>query len=176
MKTATAKYFQGCSTVAEIKALYKQLAIKNHPDRGGDTATMQEINNQYEAALKSCNGQTVTGSDGKEHTYKWDEETERKLMVVIDKLLTLQMENVDIALIGVWIWITGDTKPYKEQLKEMGCRWHAQRGCWYFKPYEAKHWGSNASLEDLAKTYGSTDVENLRKKERKAGKKGIKSA
>ena len=176
MTTAT-NYFKGFETVAEIKAEYRRLAREWHPDLGGSTEVMQEINNQYEKALKGCNGQTVQGSDGKEHTYKWNEETERKLMEVIDKLLSLKMENTDITLIGIWIWITGETKPYKNHLKEMGCKWHAVRGCWYFKPYEGRHWGSNASLEDLAKTYGSTDVENLRKKERKTGKgKGIKSA
>jgi hypothetical protein len=170
------KYFTE-STVAEIKAKYRQLARENHPDLGGDTEVMQEINRQYEAALKACNGQVSKSADGAEHTYKWDEETERKLMEIIDKLLSLKMEGVSIDLIGIWIWITGETKPYKEALGKNGlkCTWHATRKCWYWKPYEGKHWGSNASLEDLAATYGSTSVENLKKKERK-GKKPLKKA
>jgi hypothetical protein len=168
-------YFQGCSTVAEIKVQYKKLAFQYHPDLGGDVEIMKDLNNQYEKALKGCNGQTTQGSDGKDHVYKWDEETERKLVEIIDKLLSLQMSGVGISLIGIWVWITGDTKPHREQLKEMGCKWHATRGCWYYKPYESRHWGSSASLEDLAKTYGKTDVENLKKKERKgkASKKQI---
>lgn len=171
-------YFQGLSTVAEIKTQYKKLAFENHPDLGGDTEVMKEINSQYERALKSCNGQTTRGSDGKDHTYKWDEETERKLMEIIDRLLSIKMEGVEIALIGIWVWVTGCTKPHREQLKEMGCKWHATRGCWYYKPYEARHWGSNASLEDLAAQYGKTEVEDLKKKERKSkgAKKQVKSA
>ena len=158
------------STVAEIKAKYRQLARENHPDLGGDTEVMQDINRQYEAALKSCNGQVSRGSDGVDHTYTWDEETERRLIEMIDKLIALQMVGVTIDLIGIWIWITGETKPHKETLKGLDCKWHATRKCWYYKPYEAKHWGSNASLEELAETYGLTDVTKLKKKTTKKGK------
>ena len=36
------------STKAEIKAAYRKLARENHPDRGGDEATMKRINVAYE--------------------------------------------------------------------------------------------------------------------------------
>lgn len=162
------KYFTE-STVAEIKAKYRQLARENHPDLGGDTEVMQDINRQYEAALKACNGQVSRGSDGVEHTYKWDEETEQKLIEMIDKLLSLKMEDVDIDLIGIWIWITGKTKPHRKALGKDGlkCSWHSTRQAWYYKPYEGKHWGSDASLEELAETYGKINVENLKKKPKK---------
>jgi DnaJ-class molecular chaperone len=42
-------YFSKCSTVEEVKSLYRTLAKQHHPDLGGDTATMQEINSQYHA-------------------------------------------------------------------------------------------------------------------------------
>ena len=32
----------------EIKKAYKKLAMKNHPDRGGDTKTFQEISQAYD--------------------------------------------------------------------------------------------------------------------------------
>ena len=38
------KYFKDCKTIEEVKSLYKKLAMENHPDKGGDTATMQAIN------------------------------------------------------------------------------------------------------------------------------------
>jgi hypothetical protein len=171
----TMMYFDGL-TVAEIKSAYRRLARENHPDLGGDTEVMQEINRQYEAALKACNGQVSRDAEGTEHTYKWDEETERRLMEMIDKLIAIKMENVNIDLIGIWIWITGDTKPHRKILKAMGCIWHSTRGCWYYKPYEGKHWGSDASLEDLAKTYGITDVNNLKKKKKTKKEKQMKPA
>jgi len=170
-------YFQGFTLVSDIKVEYRNLAFKHHPDLGGDTETMKVINRQYEDALKHCSGQTTKGSDGKDHSYKWDEETERKLIEIIDKLLALRMESVDISIIGLWIWITGETKPHRAALGKdgLGCTWHATRGCWYYKPYESKSYRSTASLEDLAGVYGKADVSDLKKKPRSPGKK-IKSA
>ena len=149
------KYFEGLTKVEDVKTLFRRLAMKHHPDRGGDTATFQEIQAQYQSALRACNGSTSTGSDGKEHTYKYNEESEIDLMDKINTFLALNMENVNIMLIGVWIWIDGDTKPHKDKLKELGCKWHGRRKCWYFHN-QKKRFGkySKGSLDELAAKYG----------------------
>ena len=41
-------YFSHCKTLDELKAEYRRLVKKFHPDMGGDTATMQQINNEYD--------------------------------------------------------------------------------------------------------------------------------
>ena len=46
------KWFINCKTLEDLKAEYKKLVFKHHPDRGGDTATMQEINNEYDEMFK----------------------------------------------------------------------------------------------------------------------------
>ena len=40
-------WFVGCTTQAEARALYRKLAMCHHPDRGGATADMQSITEQY---------------------------------------------------------------------------------------------------------------------------------
>ena len=45
------KYFASINDLSALKAAYKRLALANHPDRGGDTAVMQEINSEYDAAF-----------------------------------------------------------------------------------------------------------------------------
>lgn len=45
------KYFAGTNDLNALKAEYKRLAMQHHPDRGGDTATMQAINAEYDAAF-----------------------------------------------------------------------------------------------------------------------------
>ena len=47
------KYFYDCHTLEEVKRKYKELAMLHHPDRGGNTATMQEINLEYEEIQKN---------------------------------------------------------------------------------------------------------------------------
>ena len=150
-------------TVEQIKINYKKLVVKHHPDLGGDLETMKALNNAYEAALKSCNGQTSKDDQGQEYTYKYNQEIEKALMDKIIELLSLNMENVEIDLIGTWIWITGDTKPVKDKIKQAGCTWHSKRGCWYFKI--GKYYGRSSpdSLEELAKKYGCTNANKFNK-------------
>lgn len=33
-----------------------------------------------------------------------------------------------------WLWISGNTYEYKEELKQFGCRWSKKRKQWYWKP------------------------------------------
>lgn len=42
------KWFNNPSTLEELKQQYKKLALKHHPDLGGNTADMQGINNEYD--------------------------------------------------------------------------------------------------------------------------------
>lgn len=45
------KYFTGCTTLEALKKEYRRLAMANHPDRGGDEATMKAINAEYDAVF-----------------------------------------------------------------------------------------------------------------------------
>lgn len=38
------KYFSSCRSLDELKAEYRRLTLKYHPDVGGDFETMKEIN------------------------------------------------------------------------------------------------------------------------------------
>jgi hypothetical protein len=51
MKGAYMKYFSKAKSIEEAKILYKKLALENHPDKGGETSTMQEINAEFELAF-----------------------------------------------------------------------------------------------------------------------------
>ena len=35
-------------TLEELKTIYRKLAMQHHPDRGGDSETMKEVNNEYD--------------------------------------------------------------------------------------------------------------------------------
>lgn len=41
-------YFKGCTTIEEVKERYKKLAFTYHPDAGGTTEQMQDVNLQRE--------------------------------------------------------------------------------------------------------------------------------
>jgi hypothetical protein len=141
-------FFAGLSTPEEIKKTYRDLARQHHPDLGGDLETMKIINAQYHDALNGQNGRV---NDGR--TYKYNRKAEQEIMDVIAELLKLP--NLEISLIGYWVWIQGDTKPSKDILKANGCRWHSGRSCWYWKPSWCGRSRSNpGGLETLAAKYG----------------------
>jgi len=125
-----------------------------HPDRGGKTSTMQLINVQYQQALQLVDGQISTGTDGAEHQYYYHANIELALMEVISQLIKLNMQEVEIALIGTWVWIIGNCKPYKGTLKVLNCKYHFKRKCWYFHTgiYRASH--SSSHLSELGEKYG----------------------
>jgi len=158
-------FFKNCLSIEAIKKHFKALVLKYHPDlKGGDLEIMKLINIQYQEALKTCDGKTYKGDDEKEHTYTYSSEIEEELMNKITELVSLQMSNVEIHLIGLWLWIMGETKIYKDQLKVLGCFWHSKRECWYFKSQQIKSRSSKGSLEDIAKKYGVTNINNLKNK------------
>lgn len=41
-------YFQNINSLSELKKQYRELVKNNHPDKGGDIAVMQAINNEFE--------------------------------------------------------------------------------------------------------------------------------
>ena len=85
-------YFSNCKTQAEAKALYRELVKEHHPDAGGDTRTMQDINEQY-ANFHASNAnsdarerQRTAHADGKKSTTDYhdlDEVTEKIRIMIL---------------------------------------------------------------------------------------------
>jgi len=145
-------YFIDCHTVEAIKARYRELAFRWHPDTGqGDTAIMSEINNQYHKSLARANGQT---SDDGKHTYNYKQDIEQALIDKIGQILALRRSDIDVALIGTWLWITGNTRECREDLKKLGMKWHTNRQAWYFHVEKWQGRRSPHGLSVLAQKYG----------------------
>lgn len=151
-------YFVNCQDINEIKKTYRNLAMENHPDRGGDTATMQKINEQYHNALNGKHETKFTGDDGKEYTYWYNQQKEQSIIDKLDELIALNLsDGSEIWLIGFWIWILDTDKELDyDKLKSAKCRWHSKRKCMYWKPAGKRRsrYNKDASLEDLGHKYG----------------------
>ena len=167
-------YFEDCNNVGEIKKRFHALMFENHPDRHGPEVREQQNNITaaiiavYHELLSAANGTQSKGTDGRTHTYSYNRANEAAVIAKIQQLLALRLSGVQIQLIGLWIWVTGDTKPVRAQLKEASMRWHSKRLCWYWKPYSGRRtrYNKRASLRDLADTYGSKQYENEQQAQR----------
>jgi len=148
------KTYFSAKTLEELKVEYKKLAMANHPDRGGDTATMQAINNEYERLFNELKDAHNNNSESK---YKVNESPEG-YMDLINKIINLEGLNVEIC--GSWIWISGNTKDHKEILKASKCRWAKKKMMWYFRAEEYKSRRSRGSytIDDIRNKYGSESI------------------
>jgi hypothetical protein len=155
MTTKTFKYFTDFSSIDMVKKQYKKLAFKLHPDVGGSTEEMQQLNNEYEAALKQIEYIDKTTGETKTRSYQFDKE----YIDLIEKLIKLNMENVDIEICGFFIWLTGNTKEYKDDLKTFGLWYSRDKQAWYYKPAWYKGHNTKAySMDTIRNTYGSINV------------------
>ena len=141
------KYFVNCQNLDELKKAYKAAALKNHPDMGGNTATMQAINAEYSARFevlkRSQNEHATTESAG-------------DFIAIIAALLKL--DALEIELCGRWLWLGGNTKEHKEALKAAGCRWSSTKKLWSWHfAEEGQRWHKGAkTMAEIRSKYGST--------------------
>lgn len=145
------KYFARCTTLEELKAEYKKLVMIHHPDRGGDLATMQEINAEYDYLFPQLKNKHKN-KDGEAYE-KENEEAPNEFKDLMETLI--RMDGVHIEIIGCFVWVSGDTKPHKDQLKELGFRWHSKKLCWYKAPADYKRHGRKQyGMDEIRSMYG----------------------
>jgi|BioPla2DNA2_1021312.scaffolds.fasta_scaffold189662_1 curved DNA-binding protein CbpA len=151
----TINYFKGIDNLQDLKNLYRELAKKHHPDHGGDNETMKKINAEFEYLFN-----TLPKTKGE----KASEQTATDYIKVVENII--HIPDIKIEIIGTWIWITGNTKPVKEELKKAGFKFAPKKVAWYWhgqKKYR-KRSKKKLSMEEIRNLYGS---EELEKKERK---------
>ena len=151
------KYFSECKTAEDVKRTYKEWAKKLHPDCGGDAEQFKEMSAEYERAFEELKTVHVNAS-GETYT-KETNETAKQYSDIINSII--HFEDVTIEIIGSWIWLTGNTLPYKEQIKAAGFWWSKTKRAWYYngddkKSYRRGHYNMN----ELRNKWGSTVIDN----------------
>ncbi len=153
------KFFKDCNTLDEVKAAYKKLAFEHHPDRGGDTAIMQAINAEYAfATAKLLKGANLSEEET-EQQIKFSEE----YRAIIEQIAHLP--GIIIELVGLWIWVTGETYPLRKELKAAGLFFAPKKQAWYYRSEDLKELrGSRKSLDEIRSKYGSEVISGNRQK------------
>lgn len=145
-------YFASCNTLDELKKEYRRLAMLHHPDRGGDAETMKAINAEYEHRHDE-----LLGDYNAAHSAEYQKhETAAEFIRIVEELIKL--DGLEIELCGSWLWIGGDTRPHKDELKAIGCRWASKKCLWYWHPSDAapKHYRGRSTMGEIREKYGST--------------------
>lgn len=152
-------FFQSCETLQQVKDLYRTLAKENHPDKGGNLQTMQEINNQYSRAIATiARGGKFTAQEAEAEILQAEAYQE-----AVNKVVNL--EGCKLELIGSWLWITGNTKQYKDILKSDPAKfnWAKKKtdfSAWFFRTAEYKtcNKGQKMGLDAIRNKYGAQTI------------------
>lgn len=160
-------WFKNVETIEELKKQFKKLVFAHHPDRCKDenaTANMQEINSEYDFLFKKVKDihDGIDRETKQRTTYKAKtptSETPDDFRNIVYALI--KIENIIVELCGRWLWISGETKPCKDTLKALGCRYNGNKKAWSWHYPEDNVYKKHKprTMEYIRNIYGSTEFE-----------------
>ena len=127
-----------------LRKEYAKAAAEVHPDHGGSEEKMAALNEEYKT---------------KEALLNLDDE----LREAVEAILSLPGINIEVC--GSWIWVSGDTRNVKDQIKEAGYRWARKKQMWYFRkeddaqPYHGRK-GKYKDMGYIRDKYGSEELKS----------------
>lgn len=144
-------YFTNVKTLEALKNEYRSLTKKHHPDlQGGSDEAMKKINLEYEVLFEKLKDVKST-------------ENVNDFMSIIDKLV--KFENIDIEIVGTWVWVGGSTFSIKEELKTLGFKFSGGRKKWYLGDTTKKKKASKITFDEMRQVYGSEKVKTNSQKQ-----------
>jgi hypothetical protein len=106
-----------------------------------------EVETEYQFLLNAFK------SNGSSPESKSKEFTQKE---ILEKLAPL---NLELEICGKWVWINGNTRPYKDILKELGLRFSPGKKCWYWRPDKYRSINKEPmDMNEIRKVYGSSQV------------------
>lgn len=144
------EFFTNCDTLEKVKKKYRELCKQYHPDLhgSGTEETMKRINAEYESVFNTVK------SGG---TPQEKEESAGIFAKIINDLIICEGINIDI--VGFWIWVDGNTYPYKEKLKSLGFKWSKNRQKWHYGEIGGGYRkGVKLSYGQICDKYGCTSL------------------
>lgn len=180
-------YFDSSLSLEEAKTLYRQLARENHPDMGGDLRTMQEINAQFAAFCASYakadsrRRQQDAHAENRKSAADFHDMDEVGAYIEMMINFALGLDGVEVELMGLWVWLTGNTKAHKETFKAWNeahqnsgedvrpiWKWSPKKTAWYFAAVPSFN-RRDTTLDEIRNTYGSQKFTRSQRQEESAG-------
>lgn len=161
------KYLKNCDCIEDLKKKYREMSLKYHPDINRDADAveiMQAINHEYDILFDELKN-VFRNKKGEIYIDKKPvSETPEEFRNIINELIILN--GIEIELIGRWIWVSGNTRPHKDKLKELNFKWCPKKGawCWHRKEDGVVSHGKK-SLNEIREKYGVTKYTDNKSKE-----------
>lgn len=144
------KFFKNVETVEELYSQYKKLAMQYHPDHGGSTEDMQQINAEYDE-LKKRVGNTHKSATGETYQSEKDTNAPDRFRNIINAIINF---NIDLELCGCWLWAF-NAYSCKDELKGLGFFFCSKKKAWAWTDENPKKNKYKMTLDEIRETYGS---------------------
>jgi curved DNA-binding protein CbpA len=160
-------FFTTCLDEQQIKDEYRRLCRLHHPDlhtagcspeqTAAATRKMQEINAAYSIAMDQAVRRAKPNFT--ESQYDASATVAELIRQAIEAII--RFDNISIEICGAWVWVSGDTRPIKEALKDAGYKWAPRKDGqpWYFAGVPSMNRRRKYSLDEIRNRYGSERVE-----------------
>jgi hypothetical protein len=77
------------------------------------------------------------------------------------KEIKFQLPTLNVAVVGKWIWVSGETFPARSTLVAMGLRYSKDKIKWYWKPAGRSFKGRPRAYGQIISRYGEMRVEPI---------------
>lgn len=157
---------KNAATLAELKATYKTWCLQLHPDLNPDkdtTEDMKALNNAYEEHFKLLKTREMNKDKKDREKFSFDEAPE-DLINIINTLIKFKGLKIDI--VGNWLWLSGNTYPYKEQIKGLRFHWSKNKKKWFWNGSDSvRRPFKKMTYKDITAKYGCMTLEGQGQKE-----------
>ena len=164
--------FSHCKNLNELKQMYRKLAMKFHPDRGGSDEQMKKVNAAYDLAkerLSRCEAEAFAEKARSYKDYEKEADEFRKALLAV-----LGLKHLDIEVCGSWIWIRNvafelakKDSSMKAQcllnnaaLKSAGYSFSSKKEMWHWPRTGYSRSKYRLSMDEIREKYGSEKVQN----------------
>lgn len=136
-------------TAHDVTRAYHEAAKRYHPDVNPAGIEMMKMVNEAYATLEDWEGFAGTAPQPGEQVYS--DAVNDALRVVVN------LDGLDVEICGSWVWVGGNTYPYRAELKTAGFRFAGAKKMWYFRP---EGWQSRShgkfTIDEIRQMHGST--------------------
>lgn len=141
------------TTLDSLKKQYYQLAKRYHPDVGGNNEEFKAVGAEYEAIQKLL----LKGNNFTTQNVSNEQNISDAFKAIIDRII--HIPNINIEIIGSWIWVSGNTFPVKDELKQAGFKFQGAKKMWFWHAGDYTRRGKGEiSIEEIRANYGSQNI------------------
>ena len=144
-------------TEEHIKEAYRKAAKKYHPDINLAGEQMMKLINLAKDSLLA-EELPINSRETGQTKFNYGEEINKALNAIVD------LQGISIEVCGAWVWVSGDTKPHWEKMKEAGFRYASKKKQVFFRPkdFKGRSRGNVWSMDQIRDKYGSQGVKTRR--------------